>query len=149
LRTGGWLVAGIAAALVLGAGALLLTSSDATFSTGEEGPSAADEAVARKAALATGAPKKVEAVVALPYRIEGKVVERGQAVSGVRVTARRTGAAWDASDPASWVQHSPLKQFRDALERLDAPSAEPPDVDVETTNSADRTFSLSPKQKGM
>src|SRR5262245_25792481 len=103
------------------------------------------------AALLSGRPRAPAAAEApaATYAIRGIVVdEKKQPVAGVRVTAVRTGPAWDSDDPGSWEYVSARDSQQKAFASFDAPKSGEPKADAAATSGADGTFSLAVRETG-
>src|SRR5262245_16900596 len=93
----------VAAGLGFGAWTLLGGAADGPApDTGTEDASASEAAAGGAGLTIASKPKPLVSGPAA-YHAKGKVVDAaGNGVAGIRVTARRTGHVWDASDPKTW-----------------------------------------------
>lgn len=91
----------------------------------------------------------VESPAGTPLKVKGSVTDaKGLPAPDVRVTARRTGPVWDASDPKSWGVTGPKESFARTLEGLDSPGKADPEPDGEAKSAADGTFEMTFRQPG-
>src|SRR5262245_39945718 len=142
---------GLLLAAEIGAAAWFFLFSGGGAPTGGGEEDAAEAAGADPAAAPSlaGRGKAPEAATRLAdFRVKGKVVDAaGKPVAGVRVVARRTGAAWDQEDPTTWGDTG-VVAFKKGLERVESPKTEESKPDVEGTSGPAGEFDLALKEAG-
>ncbi len=83
------------------------------------------------------------------YTIPGRVVDPvGAPAAGVRVTATRTGPAYDPEDPARWTPTYGAAAARKRFDALTTPVVGEPKADGETVSDAEGRFSVTVKEPG-
>ncbi len=147
---------GVAVGVVLAAGAAFGLWALLGHQDGARAPEAASEDGRVQEAGETKVPGllarpkgDVGAPTGTPLSLTGSVTDgAGAAVAGVRVTARRTGAVWDANDPKTWGGQSQRESILRTLDGIDSPGKAEPAPDAETKSAADGTFGMKVYEPG-
>ncbi len=138
--------------LVAAVGTFLALRPSDQAAPGVEGEGVAEEqgrASEAPAVLAAGRRAAAADAPRLAHAIQGNVVDvAGAPVAGVRVTATRTGVAYDVDDPTSWTQLSPTETTRRRLQGIDVPVAGEPRADAEGASDAGGRFTISVREPG-